>query len=45
MLGKLVFNHGQLYVTFFRVTHPDGLKVLALDEDVKDSVSTTNGFR
>ncbi|XP_031108449.1 uncharacterized protein LOC116012920 [Ipomoea triloba] len=37
-----VFSHSQLYVAFSRVSHPNGLKVLAVGEDGQDCVATSN---
>ena len=41
-LPKPIFSHGQLYVTFSRVTNKKGLKVLALDEEEKPIDKTIN---
>ena len=42
LLKKPVFSHSQLYVAFSRVSHPNGLKVLAVDEDGQNCVATSN---
>ena len=39
---KPVFSHGQIYVAVSRVTSPQGLKILFMDEDVKHIGYTKN---
>ncbi|WOH15307.1 hypothetical protein DCAR_0934844 [Daucus carota subsp. sativus] len=41
-LPKPVFSHGQIFVAVSRVTSPEGLKILCVDEDEKHIGFTKN---